>query len=381
MLKVEFFATTSPGLEDLVCREIEKLTGGSAVPDVAKVFFQTEIKNLYLLHLKASMLNKIFVALCRERFTKLDDLYRLARGVDYGWIIDKEQSFAVRSERIGVHDFTSMDVSRVVGQAVIDSYQEAYKTRLKVNLDEPDVEIYALVRDDEFVLGVNTTGRSLHKRGYKVYEHPAALKPTIASAMLEIAEWPNGESLIDPMCGGATIPIEAAFKAYNIPPNHLRRDFAFLKLKFFLKEEFEEMREKLVSQVKMDYSLKIFGMEKYAHHLQGGIRNAEKAGVLKAISFTQGDATIPEHYPKETLTQIVVNPPYGIRMVPKGSPKGLYVGFIKALKKVAQNGTLVLISGAHRRFEEAASECGLEIAEARVVSHGDLWAKIFKCRI
>jgi len=381
MRKVEFFATTSPGLEDLVCGEIKKLTGGSAVPDVAKVFFQTDIKNLYLLHLKASMLNKIFIALCRERFTKLEDLYRVARGVDYGWIIDKEQSFAVRSERIGVHDFTSMDVSRVVGQAVIDSYQEAYKTRLKVNLDEPDVEIYALVRDDEFVLGVNTTGRSLHKRGYKVYEHPAALKPTIASAMLEIAGWPSGESLIDPMCGGATIPIEAAFKAYNIPPNHLRRDFAFLKLKFFSKEEFEEMREKILSQVKTDCSLKIFGMEKYAHHLQGGIRNAEKAGVLKAISFTQGDATIPENYPKEALTHIVVNPPYGIRMVPKGSPKGLYVGFIKALKKVAQNGTLVLISGAHKRFEEAASECGLEMAEARIVSHGDLWAKIFKCRI
>jgi len=381
ILRVEFFATTTPGLEDLVCREIEKLTGGSAAPDVAKVFFQTDIKNLYLLHLKASMLNKIFIALCRERFTKLDDLYRLARGVDYGWIIDKDQSFAVRSERIGVHHFTSMDISRVVGQAVIDSYQEAYKTRLKVNLDEPDVEIYALVRDDEFVLGVNTTGRSLHKRGYKVYEHPAALKPTIASAMLEIAGWPQGESLIDPMCGGATIPIEAAFKAYNIPPNHLRRDFAFLKLKFFPKEEFEEVRENLLNQAKIDSSLKIFGMEKFAHHLQGGIRNAEKAGVLEAIKFIQGDATIPESYPKETLNHVVVNPPYGIRMVPRGSPKALYAAFIKAIKKVVSNGTLVLISGAYRRFEEAATECALEIDETRIVFHGNLKAKIFKCRI
>jgi 23S rRNA G2445 N2-methylase RlmL len=131
----------------------------------------------------------------------------------------------------------------------------------------------------------------------------------------------------------------------------------------------------------VDYSFRIFGMEKYKHHLQGGMRNAEKASVLKAIEFIHGDATNPDSYPKEALTHVVVNPPYGIRMVPKGSPKGLYVGFIKALKKVAQNGTLVLISGAHRRFEEAASECGLEIAEARVVSHGDLWAKIFKCRI
>ena len=202
---MEFFATTTPGIEDLACREVEKLILGKAFLDVAKVFFQAEIKSVYLLNLKASMLNKIFIMLCRGKFAQLRDLYSLARHVDYGWIIDKSQSFAVRSERIGTHNFTSMDVSRVIGQAVIDSYQEAYKVRLKVNLDNPDVEIYALVRNDEFVLGVNTTGRSLHKRGYRVYDHPAALKPTIASAMLEIAGWPPGEGLIDPMCGGATI--------------------------------------------------------------------------------------------------------------------------------------------------------------------------------
>ena len=378
---MEFFATTTPGIEDLACREVEKLILGKAFLDVAKVFFQAEIKSVYLLNLKASMLNKIFIMLCRGKFAQLRDLYSLSRHVDYGWIIDKSQSFAVRSERIGTHNFTSMDVSRVIGQAVIDSYQEAYKVRLKVNLDNPDVEIYALVRNDEFVLGVNTTGRSLHKRGYRVYDHPAALKPTIASAMLEIAGWPPREGLIDPMCGGATIPIEAAFKACNIPPNHLRRDFAFLKLKFFAREEFEDVVESLMSQAKGECSPKIFGMEKYAHHLQGGIRNAEKAGVLKVISFIRGDATIPAEYPKGTLSHVVVNPPYGIRMIPRGSPKGLYVGFIRALKKVAKDGTLVLISGAYKRFEEAAAECDLEISETRTIYHGNLEAKIFKCRV
>jgi 23S rRNA G2445 N2-methylase RlmL len=82
MWKVEFFATTSPGLEDLACREIERLTGGRAVPDVAKVFFQADIRSVYLLHLRASLLNKIFIALCRQSFRKLDDLYRIAKGVE-----------------------------------------------------------------------------------------------------------------------------------------------------------------------------------------------------------------------------------------------------------------------------------------------------------
>ena len=161
-MRIKFFATVSPGIEDVASKEVEEIIGCKAIPDVGKVFFEADAKSVYILNLKGSTLNKVMIQLCRENFAELDDLYRLAKKIDYAWIIEANQSFAVRSKRVGTHNFTSLDVARVVGQAIIDSYLEAYGKRLKVNLDAPDVEFHTLVRNQEFILGVNTTGISLH---------------------------------------------------------------------------------------------------------------------------------------------------------------------------------------------------------------------------
>ena len=381
LAKAKFFATVSPGIEDIACEEVSDLLGCEATPDIGKIFFEGELESIYVLNLKSSILNRIMIQLCRETFSDLDDLYRLVKDLDYGWIIDADQSFAVRSERVGTHDFTSVDVSRVVGQAIIDSYREAHGRRLKVNLDEPDVEFYALVRDQEFLLGVNTSGSSLHRRGYKVYMHPAALKPTIASAMLRIGGWRAGKSLIDPMCGGGTIPIEAALKATGIPPGYLRKDFAFLKLKIFTEDDFWDFRSKILSRKAIEHITEIYGMEKFKQHLEGAMKNSEKAGVREAIEFKLGDATKSVEYPEGEFDLVVVNPPYGIRMIPGGSPKRLYSGFLKALKDRAEGAVLVLITAAHKRFKEATEENSVEVLEKRIILHGDLRARIFKCKI
>jgi len=377
---LKFFATVPCGIEDIASEEVHEIIGCKAKPDVGRIFFETGLESIFLLNLKASTLNKIMIQICHGVFSELKDIYRMVKDIDYGWIIDADQPFAVRSERVGIHDFTSMDVSRIVGQAIIDSYRETYGRRLPVNLDEPEVEFYALVRDQEFLLGVNTTGNSLHRRGYKAYMHPAALKPTLASAMLRLSGWKPGKGILDPMCGGGTIPIEAAFKAANIPPGHLRLDFAFLKLKFIDENDFWKLRNRLFAERRCEAPVEIYGMEKFRHHLEGAMRNSEKAGVREFIEFKLGDATKSVDYPDGEIDYVVVNPPYGIRMVPGGSPKGLYSRFLKALRERVEDAVLILITAAHKRFVEAAEEIGIEIIERRIVLHGDLRARIFKCK-
>lgn len=383
MGKLRFFATTVIGLEDVASKEVENLIGVKAEQDVGRIAFKGSLENVYFLNLKASTINKVFIELCRSAFESLDDIYQLAKSLDYTWILDEQQTFAIRSERIGVHNFTSMDVSRVAGQAVIDSFANATGKRLKVNLDEPDVEIYCLIRNNDFIMGVNTTGASLHKRGYRVYSHPAALKPTIASAMLRIGGWTPAKSLIDPMCGGATISIEAALEACGIPPNHLRRDFAFLKLKICNQETFEKIRTEMLAQQKKKGACMytIYAMEKFAKRLQGGIENARKAGVHEAINFKIGDATKPQDYPEAELDFIVVNPPYGLRANPKEGIRKLYESFLKALKTKFPEATLVIITAASKRFKEAAENTGIAIIEDRKIWHGELLTDIFTCKI
>ncbi|MCD6528850.1 class I SAM-dependent RNA methyltransferase [Candidatus Bathyarchaeota archaeon] len=380
MEKLDFFATTMAGIEDIAAHEVEELLGCKATPDIGKVFYKSDLNSVYVLNVAARTLNKVMLNLCRSRFGSLDDIYRLSREIDYGWIIDPNQSFAVRSERVGFHDFTSIDVSRVVGQAVIDSYLETSKVRLKVDLDSPDVEIHCLVRDNEFLMGINLTGESLHKRGYRVYEHPAAIKPTLAAAMLLLSGWKGKGSLIDPMCGGATIPIEAAYIARNIAPNRSRRSYNFLKLKLFSPSEFMRLRERILEERRE--KPEVYGMEKYKIHLEGGIRNAEEAGVLKDIRFKLGDATIATDYPEDRFDFFVVNPPYGIRMTPKKIKlERLYELFLSALKEVSDNSILVLITAAKRKFRKALEKADLEILGCRNVLYGHLNTTIFKCRI
>jgi len=381
MERLRFFATTVIGLEDIAAMEVERLLGFKAEQDVGRILFEGKVSDIYMLNLKARTINKLFIQLCRSNFESLDKIYRIARNLDYTWIIDPQQSFAVRTERIGMHDFTSMDVSRAVGQAIIDSYMNTVGKRLKVNLDEPDVEVYCLVRNDEFLMGVNTTGASLHKRHYRVYSHPAALKPTIASAMLKIGGWPQNNRLIDPMCGGATIPIEAALEAKGIPPGKWREDFAFLKLKICSRDDYEKLKAEETGGRRLEKGFTIFAMEKFAKHMEGGIENAKKAGVYEAINFKIGDATRIEDYPDVNFDLVVVNPPYGLRANPKEGVRKLYEKFLQALKNRLTGSTLVLITAASKRFREVAENAGMAVMDERKVWHGELLTSIFTCKI
>lgn len=376
-----FFGTTIYGIEDISAQEVEDLLGCKAIPDVGKIFFDSKLDSVYTLNLRTRTLNKVMLTLCRSNFTDLEDIYRLAREIDYASIIEPEQSFAVRSERVGSHKFTSMDVSRVVGKAIIDSYLNSSRVRLKVNLDSPDVEVYCLVRGSEFLEGVNLTGESLHKRRYRIYEHPAAIKPTLASAMLLLSGWKSKDVLIDPMCGGATIPIEAAYIARNIAPNRFRREFSFLKLKMFDLREFENCRERILDSERKTYP-EIYGMEKYRAHLKGGIKNAGRAQVLENIRFKLGDATVIHDYPEGDFEFVVVNPPYGTRMIPKYGDVGkLYDGFVRALREMAENSTLVLITAAKNKFRRSAERACLKILFERNILYGRLNTTLFKCKV
>ncbi|MHA1754094.1 MAG: tRNA (guanine(6)-N2)-methyltransferase [Candidatus Odinarchaeia archaeon] len=374
---MELFATTLFGLEKLACSEVEELTNKKPYPRVGKVFLEGDIDSIYCLNLKSRILNKIFIKLAQQEFENLDEIYSIARRLDYTEYIKPQMSFAVTTERVGGHDFTSIDVSRVVGQAVIDSYRHSKGIRLKVDLDDPDINIYCLVRDKEFLIGLNTTGYSLHKRSYRVYNHPAALKPNIASAMINIVNWKPEKTFVDPMCGGGTIPIEACLKALNIPPNLDRETFNFLKLDFFEPSEFNELKAKFSSQIK-DLKTDIYGIEKFPHYFKGGLRNLEEAKLVNYVKLILGDGTNVKFYPKDTEF-IVVNPPYGLRLKPKEKIENLYDRFLKCVKKIGLGIKLCVITASKRKFKEATYRNDIEIIDELIVYHGTLLSTIFNC--
>ena len=219
---MRLLATTNPGLEFVARDEVRDLVGVDAERRYrGAIAFDADASAVPRLNRRARSLHRV-LAVLRDRSVPdvgLDDTYDLTRSAGVEEWVAPEQSIAVRPTRHGEHAFTSPEVGERVGQAVVDACREAGE-RPTVDLDDPDVVFRAFVRDEDVLLAVDTTGeRSLHRRPYRVREHDAPLRPTIAWSMVALAGFEAGDTLLDPTCGSATIPTEAALDVLDRPPS------------------------------------------------------------------------------------------------------------------------------------------------------------------
>lgn len=359
---MRFLATTIPGLEEIAVKEISEITGESIRVDhrgLAK--FQSSEDAIFLLNYRAKSLHRIILLLLEANFSTLRDIYRKGLEIDFFGLFRRGQKFAVRAERRGEHAFTSMEVERVLGQAVLDSFAKG-QAKPVVNLENPEIIVRAEVRNQSLWIGLDTTGEdSLHKRGYRPYEHAAPLKPTIAYCLVRLSGWKEDESFVDPMCGSGTICIEAALWGNRVP-NWFRNDYAFWNFSFLDKEKFLAMKQRVDAVVEAR-KLRIQGCDISRKHVSGGLRNAGHAGV--EVEFFQGDATrIPLNYDR-----IVINPPYGLRVGSRTKVKRLYEDFVSNLYRYGWKRTVIL-TGSPDLFPE------VELMRRLDIRYGNLQASV-----
>lgn len=262
----------------------------------------------------------------------LERIYRELRSLDLSSFLKPGKTFRITSERVGKHDYTSIDVQRYAGQAIVDSYGN------KVNLKNFDVEIRVDVINDVCIVGICLTRISLHRRGYRVFDHPAALNPTIAYGMLRLSGLRENETLVDPMAGGGTIPIEAAlYKGGNV---------------------------------------RAIGIDIVKKYVMGAMENAKSVGVWGSIDFIVSDVGNLSNIVRG-VDRIVTNPPYGVRMEPRGGVAKLYRRFADAAyKAMRESGRLVTITLKRKSMMGALVASGFLIVEERKVLHGDIMASV-----
>ncbi|MEM3833037.1 MAG: tRNA (guanine(6)-N2)-methyltransferase [Thermoprotei archaeon] len=380
----EYYATTNIGLEYIAANELQRTLSVYANPLIGIVRFNGSLDLIYKVNLLSRTIHKVILLIGETDFNDIYDIYKFSRYLSYTNHIERNQSFAVRVERIGNHPFNSMQVAERVGRAVIESFMSETGHRLKVNLDFPDVEIFCRVRENHIIIGVNTTGESLHKRGYRIYNHPAALSTTIAASMIYISEWNVKQTFLDPMCGGGTIPIEAALIARKIPLKIFRErskiGFAFEKFKLFEKDTYEKIsNEAMKSSNSNAYS--IYGIDISQKYLSGAMRNAESANVLDTIKFIKGDSRKLENILNFTPEIIIVNPPYGRRFSNLKHIKKLYSEFLKSVNKVVKKSIIVAITAAPNILKNEALKNGFLIEKEYNTKNGNVPVKIIKIKV
>ncbi len=354
--------TTVVGLEGYAIKELkerfslkgETVRKGRIIVDVPSVRYVALLNYLMRTVERVVLLERV------EEIHTLEDIYKIVVDVEWEKYISLNKSFAVRSERIGEHPFTSIDIQTVAGKAVIDRFLESYGKRPPVNLTNPDIIIRADLDQDTLFLGIDTTGKNaLHKRGWRVYDHPASLNTTIASAMLMEAGKPA--IFVDPMAGGGTIPIEGELAVRNVP-HFIHRTFSFERL---FEIPLFRIRRKLLSDV-VWHEIDILGGDRFVKHVKGCRKNVRSAGCTD-VRCTKLDATKDKIYSEIVVT----NPPYGLRIADPAEVKKLYVKFVENLyRQGVQN--IVLLT-PHLNFTVSVlSDRGYEIINKNEVLYGKL---------
>ena len=310
-----------------------------------------------------------------EGVETLDDVYRAVKNQDLGALFGPERTFACRSDRMGEHSFTSLDIERTAGQAVVDYFQETTGKRIRANLGDPDVILRADLDGDTLYIALDTTGyEALHRRGYRVYDHPAALNAALAASMLFESKWNPSEKLLDPFVGGGTIPIEAALWARRTPWFRFR-GFLFERAGFFDRDLIANVREELAER-ENNVKINAVGVELFEKHLRGARKNAESAGVSDTVAFKKGDAAKLEDY----ADVIVTNPPYGNRIANPRVVHRLYNDFAK---RAAELGIprITTITSRWKWMESALTSAGYKIEKSKFVLYGRLHTHLIRASL
>ncbi|MEM1873367.1 MAG: methyltransferase [Acidilobaceae archaeon] len=341
--RVVLLATCDPGLERIAVAEVEEEIAESRVlesPLRGRVIAEIPLASIERVF-KLKSIHSAVLLLSQRQVSKsssgLEEIREAVCKAEPWNFLLPGYAFAVESQRIGEgHSYTSIDVARVAGSAVQECTRRARGFTPEVRLNSPHVVFYAEVYSDVFSFGVVLTPeKSLHARRYRVYDHPAALKPTIAYGMLRLSRARDGDHILDPMCGGGTIAVEAAL---------------------------------------LYESSLVTCMDLELEYLRGALMNALAARVYRRIRFIQGDARkLSSIIGLETVDRIVTNPPYGVRMSDVRRSRRLIELFIpEAWRALKPGGTLTLITPHASHSKRVAAREGFELLEELEVLHGDL---------
>ena len=219
----DYFATTSRGLEEITAQELTRLGATNVRPDFTGVYFQGNKELLYKVNLWTRTTFRILMPIARVKSYTGDELYRNIQRIDWSEYLTPRMTLAVtctgKSKNLNHTHFTALQVKN----AIVDQQKSRKGRRSSVDTENPDLTINAHIDQKHCILSLDSSGSSLHRRGYRPAMGAAPMKETLAAALLEMAEWTPDMPFLDPMCGSGTLPIEGDIEGSKYCPWFISR--------------------------------------------------------------------------------------------------------------------------------------------------------------
>lgn len=346
MRRFELIAPCHFGMEAVLKREILDLGYEITNVDNGKVTFEGDAEAIARANLFLRTTERILLKVAQFKATTFDELFENIKAIPWEEYIPKDGKFWVtKANSVSSKLFSPSDIQRIVKKAMVERMKETYNC----SWFEETGASYALrisIVKDVVTVGIDTTGESLHKRGYRKFTALAPVTETLAAAMILLSPWRPDRVLVDPFCGSGTIPIEAAMIALDMAPGMNREFVAENWSNLVPKKHWYEAVEEAQERIRTDVDIHIQGYDISEEVLRMARANAELAGVDSYIHFQQRDVknfSTPKKY-----GFVISNPPYGERLSTKEEMFSLY----KTIGQVmSENNTwsFFLLSG----YEEA----------------------------
>lgn len=361
--KYELFAPCHFGLEAVLKREIIDL--GYEVTEVVdgRVSFEGDEEAIARCNVFLRTTERVMLKVGSFKAVTFDELFEKTKALPWENFIPKDGKFWVKkASSIKSKLFSPSDIQRIVKKAIVDRLSGKYNI-LRFPEDGSEYPIRITILKDEVTVGLDTSGESLHKRGYRRLTVKAPITETLAAALISLTPWKKDRLLIDPFCGSGTIPIEAALIGLNIAPG-MKRDFQAMAWDNILaKSLFKEAKKEAEDLIDRETKLSIQGYDLDTSALDAARGNLSLAGLDGNIHFQQRDMRDISSAKKYGF--IITNPPYGERLEEKEAMPQLYREMGKAFQRLDE-WSYYIITG----FEDAPKYFGRKPDKNRKIYNG-----------
>ncbi|MBO5881074.1 MAG: methyltransferase [Paraprevotella sp.] len=306
----ELIAKTFQGLEQVLAGELTDLGANNIEIGRRMVSFTGDKELMYRANFALRTAIRILKPIKHFKAESADEVYDAVKSVDWSLYLNNETSFAVDSVVFSKEFRHSKFVAYKVKDAIVDYFREKTGTRPNISITNPDLRLNIHIAEYECTLSLDSSGESLHRRGYRQEAVEAPLNEVLAAGMILMTGWRGECDLIDPMCGSGTIAIEAALIARGMAPGLFRKEYAFEKWPDFDKDLFDHIYNDESNE--KEFAHKIYGYDINRNAVDIATRNVKAAGLSKDIEIIQQDFH-QFTQPKEKSI-IITNPPYGERI-------------------------------------------------------------------
>jgi len=366
-----YFAQVADDIKDIAEREILSLGGQETRPVYRGIIFKADLKTLYTVNYCSRIASRFLAPLIRFDCHSERYLYKTALQIKWEDFLSPSMTFAVFSSVANSTIRHSKYAALCLKDAVADYFKDNFGERPSIDAKQPDLWLNLHIENNAATISIDTSGGSLHRRGYRKNAVPAPMVETLAAAIIQYSGWDRAVPLYDPFCGSGTLLCEAYLYASNTPPGILRERFGFERMPDFDRRIWGQVKDEAESNIIPVCRGLISGSDISGEAVRYSITNCSAVDSEKSIEVTRRDIFDIERIQDR---MIICNPPYGIRQAKNQDMDLFYRRLGNFLKKQCGGSTAFIYFGERKYIKSV----GLKPSWKKPISNGGLDGRLVK---